>query len=533
MKSDPAFPHLLILDLQDHEDRQHLISRYGQAAANVLPAAAVLGEVLAPGSPCGCVVVESDYIDRNSNTAYARLYARAFRDYPRRTTRFHFFRKLIAFGDLFHQKRLQASYLGFSVLSPLEPRTVARTVLAPLGATPHTNDVLCAGEYTVDLAGAQLRATGAPFIEQDGRVAACATAALWMATLAMSRHFDDELRTASTTEITDLATRYTLGTSGRPVPNPGLNLEQMLWALKELGYDPVVYYPGDHARQPARAHEDAKEITYSYVESRLAPVLVVELPGGLHAVTVVGHTYDAAFTPSAHSALPYYSAAQWCPHFLVNDDQNGPYLRMAFTRSSAATKGRPGVSISLDEVKDNAYFARTSSFYKDAVLRAIIIPMPRRVYLRADEAAEKGRLLILRAYLEHKHQFSLVFPKRPVYRTYLVSSNVWKEYLRPSAVPGLSRELAKRFRGKLLSRLVWVTELCDLEDKAGKKPEELRVRALALVDSTSGPSIREFLAIWWPGLFIPMAPQDQDFDAALLHPVLLPYDQPFRPFIPA
>src|SRR5262245_54833239 len=65
------------------------------------------------------IVVEFDYVDRDTNISYVQLHARAFRSYPRRTVRLHFFRKEItSYSDFQDEDTLQSSYLGFCVLSP-------------------------------------------------------------------------------------------------------------------------------------------------------------------------------------------------------------------------------------------------------------------------------------------------------------------------------------------------------------------------------------------------------------------------------
>lgn len=42
-------------------------------------------------------IIETNYVDRDANVAYAHVRARAFRDHPRRTVRLHFFREEIFF----------------------------------------------------------------------------------------------------------------------------------------------------------------------------------------------------------------------------------------------------------------------------------------------------------------------------------------------------------------------------------------------------------------------------------------------------
>jgi hypothetical protein len=73
---------------------------------------------------------------------------------------------------------LQSDYQGFCVIHPSQPDTVGRTVIAPPRSPDHNQYLLCRNEYTLNLAGLQLKASGSPFLQQDGMVGACATAAV-------------------------------------------------------------------------------------------------------------------------------------------------------------------------------------------------------------------------------------------------------------------------------------------------------------------------------------------------------------------
>ena len=108
----PGYPNLRILDLTDTEDKKRLMlllsDQYEWQSVEELddrsllqyrviyhsPGAVIGNVITAPEFlqvPVRTVVVEFDYVDRDTSIAYVQLYARAFRDRPRRTVRLHFF----------------------------------------------------------------------------------------------------------------------------------------------------------------------------------------------------------------------------------------------------------------------------------------------------------------------------------------------------------------------------------------------------------------------------------------------------------
>lgn len=324
---DGRYPNFGILDFLDDRDRGRLISLLSdlysshewdeikdnqdaptQGFTPHLPGAYISNFILCPrphGLGAGSAVIEREYVDRDTNIAYNQTHARAFREYPRRTTRLHFFLGHVNYQDFLRESSLQQkTYLGFCVLCPSRPRTIARAVLPASGGNSLFDFVPAETEFFVNLAGARLRAVGTAFVEQDGRVAACASAAAWMSTTILSKKWADT-PAYSVSEITQFATKHSLPPEGSGV-SPGLTVPQILWGLHEMGYEPMV-----HA---VRDQYEAKELIYLYVESGIPPILVTLLPSedGFHAITALGHTYDPHVIETS-----LHSTSAWCPHFTM------------------------------------------------------------------------------------------------------------------------------------------------------------------------------------------------------------------------
>lgn len=542
MTTHDSFPGLRILNLNDGDDCGFLGTEVSRGQDTHAASLSLLSLVLPTGTRwigSTCAVVEGEYVDRNFAIAYARVHARAYRDYPRRTTRIHFFNRQIDFEDFFDEEGLQHAYLGYAVLSPVEPVTLGRTYLLPK-LQPATEYVTCARADEVNLAGNRLRAFGAPFIEQDQRVSACATAAIWMSTSVIAKNFGEPARSASTADITEMACRYSLGSSGGPFPAcGGLSLEQMLWAFHELGLAPVTYRYRDPPlpNQPP-AHLRAHTTIYTHVESGIPPVLILSLPsagGNYHAVTLVGHTYDSSFSP-ADEALKTgkvsFDSHSWCPRFIGHCDQMGQYLTFEIKPSSKATLGYPAVAALTGGLPDSLEDA-VNEFYDGAVLVRVIGPLLPRTDLAPERAAGKGRLLILKAIIEHFQALGLKLPLQLRYRTYLIASNEFKRQMNPSTLPGLSRDLSELYRGHPLSRYVWTTEL--FADHQQNTPfERLRVLAQAVFEQTSSPDDLDFITLRLPGLFFSMPPGLSGRDKVeevLKKPLSIQNDQLHAPLI--
>ncbi len=549
MRTHPRFPLLRIYDLDDPSDIREYVEEMTGIKKDLITGATLdllsaergaafvnlLSMVLPSGTRSigtACIIAE-EYVDRNYVEAYAKAYAKAFRDYPRRTTRYHFFKERVTFGDLFREKRLQRVYQGYAVTSPVEPRTLGRTYILP--ALDAAAFVTCQRPAEVNLVGNRLVTHGAPFIEQDHRVAACATAALWMTSSILESCFPDPARSASTAEITERATRYSLGTGGGPFPaRDGLTVEQMLWALHELGLAPKTYAYVDHNFAKPSAHKQAEKTIYSYVESGLPVILVLGLAdGSRHAMTVVGHTYDAAFAapiPKDPKERTVADSSAWCPRFIGHCDQMGPYLEFELSAANARSEGFPRLRVITSNLPAELT-KEVRKFYKDTTVLRIIGPLLSGVDLPPELASIKGWRILLKAL---KQVDVSLLPKAVLrIRTFLASSNDFRRNLDPKAVAGLSKDLAELYRGQQYSRYVWVTELF-AEHPPTTRFDDLRVLAEVVFEETSSPEDDDFITVRLPGLFFSMPPNTSgrsSFESTLASPIAVRGDTPYQPTV--
>lgn len=531
------FPNIAILDLKEELDRKRLLllmsgaaqelgwsnfcsdSACDKASARTLPRPnAVFLNFVTGKRPIGlgtvCAVVEWDYYDRDTNVAYIQLSSRAYRDYPRRTVRLHFFSTRLTYRRILDTTLLQAHYLGFCVLSPaaalggiVKLGTISKAVLAaPLGFAHKTSIVPTVASFPVNLAGNALRIVGTGFIEQDERISACASAAIWMSTAVLGRRFNSDTDSRSIAEITQLATQYSVPGDGFG-SSPGLDESQMLLALSKLGYEPVIHR--------FASPDDAHDAIHAYVSSGIPPILLMclQMPNGssaYHAATVVGYDFDRTATLSLRGYphapdLPsgWFNVSDYGRTLLLHDDRIGPYIRVRLDGTQALDNNQERPRICLEDHNPSlgSFAKEATDWYHNAWLDSFIVPMPPRNLLRYPTAAHKGISLIEEAFSTHD-RYLRTFPERALYRTYLASSNDYKSHFVPNTQ--LAPSLASWYRGTSYPRYVWVTELCKLASEREHMPVALKVIADAVVDPTSSGDRFDFLSIRLPKAFLRM-----------------------------
>jgi len=279
------------------------------------------------------IVVESPYVDRHYLEEFAGYYAANLQAPSNKTTRLHFFRgehgedlldraleRAASDGPDAASAALQEDYLGFVVIRPLPAAPVGRTVLAQYRGDPQRVYQPAQSEHRVHICGLTLRVQALPFQQQDEAVGACATTALWSALSRAVRA--DGGRAPTPLTVTKAATQFNVTGRGLPAAD-GLDLNQMLAAVKSFGYSPLVLKPGGAASQGAFISS-----VVTYLRSGIPVILRIHGAGQGHALTLSGYREH----PTEHHAIQV-SPSRTLPtmkpvHFYAHDDRLGPYARL-------------------------------------------------------------------------------------------------------------------------------------------------------------------------------------------------------------
>lgn len=436
---------------------------------------------------CKSVIIQPNHIDYDFRNEYEVFYRNTFKNYPRATTKLDFFSTPLNQEEINRVglNAFQEYYLGYCILRPTPAFNTCETVLHPL-STPQ-EFILAKTPFISQILDEMINVAGTPFIQQDKIIGVCAQAALWIVSRYMHNkyHGQHSFKRYTLPEITEMATRYH-SPSGRPVPSEGLHPYQMVEALRLMNYSPLYYHAPEKERWlpccdncPEKVEKEKKErrigemerwsqmgIIYRYIESGLPVILCLwleklngnskDIIGG-HAVTVIGHTFNHDSSPSWKISPPginrgYYESANWVNFFIVHDDAIGPY-------------------ISLPNPNEGLYpaWGRDVTYQ----IEAILVPLPPKIHLRAEEAELYAFLSIWDARFQetlgeisnYQRQTQEFLDKmnrdRLVLRTLLLSTGEYRAFLKNQSQ--LSNSIKNLYLRKEMPEYIWVVEISDEE----------------------------------------------------------------------
>ena len=293
--------------------------------------------------------------------------------------------------------------------------------------------------------------------------------------------------------------------------------------------------------------KEAKQTIYSYIESRIPVMLAISLGQGHHAIVVVGHQFLSPEAPEVISTLvegtpqqvTYYENTDWIPQFIMHDDQGGLYGRVRILNyedyllenddqriDTTKLPLPPGVEPTVSEVHcpielEYPHLAPSPDQKVLENLFAIIVPLPPGVSLLAEDARRKAfELLVLTNDLYGSPNLSNL-----ILRTYLIPSNEFKESLK--ARPEMHRWLRSFYRGKLMPRYIWMTEISSKELFNKKTSNERLMIGEVIMDSAASPYTPSFITLHVPGYLMHMDATDTDFVQPLQSVLALSEDKPY------
>jgi hypothetical protein len=436
------------------------------------------------------LIVENQYLDRDFTSEFAHFYALVFKRHKKVCRRVHFFGMALRSGPEFFSliKGLEKAaadqqYLGYIVIRPLENASIGRTVLAvPKPSNSNFPSVLVRGKHETHLLGVELTVEGAPFMQQDARAGACAHVSIWMA--ARHLHVKHKEGWFSTVDIAERASNPTDTTlaSSLPSGSGGLNLNNMIRAIRAMGREPIVYLANEKREADGIKYFWAgnlrpEDIINRYVDSAI-PVILGIAPWDTnqregHAVTCFGHV--EVLLPDNSNCESHSTSAIFCNAFLVNDDQRGCYLRMPIRECA---EGNTPYSVS-----GHVFF--------------ILIPLPSRVFIKAEVAETiawnlvsnlaqnwpdleehcKCQIYNVTNYIEAFRE------KKLIARTYLTYGWKYKRRIKDNII---SEEAKTILLNHELPRFVWTIEFGYFDSLNDAHPENRRIVSHVVVDATTG-----------------------------------------------
>lgn len=482
------------------------------------------------------ILVEENYIDKDFSNELSNLYSKTFKFRSGYCQRLHFFKEvfenLTDFIEKFNKNKVE--YLGFIVRRPIEVGKVGRTIVRPKNINGFF--YLCTVERDVHIIGKTIAATGVPFIEQDSMVITCAQSTIWMASQYM--HYKHRHTRHLPFDITEKATS-SFAYHGRSIPSSGLTLEQMVYGLNNMGYFPIFNYKPSRADYDINEDDEYRkeqslwnpiEKIYPYIESEI-PVLISFKN---HVCMVVGHKLDENFSQQRlseeikkmreeeceikiNSPKYFYNAiitsSIFVDAFIIHDDQRGIYKLLPSDKghfSALKSKYENFLPAEEKDEKGNRFYPYKT--VEDDV-QAIIVPLPDKIYLLADEAFDIAKKLFKKAltvlirdpdiknnrYAKDLISSASISAGDPVvFRTYFLPSVAFKEKIKDNN--NMCKKVIEFYISINMPRFVWIIEISTFNLYQKTKC----ILGEILIDSTANKydRNRSYVSIHLPGLFM-------------------------------
>lgn len=415
---------------------------------SVLPKIQVLIEALCENL---CVVVETEYVDKDYRDAYYRLYSTKLRDYERNCVRLSFFNdgllpilENIVSASEAEINKVKEGYFGFVVLRPLK-QCIGRNIISPMAMKQGTGMSLCGIRMRTSCLGMKLSVWGFPHASQDGQLMTCAETTVW----AISEYFGEKYSHYSRIYPHGIVDMLHDSVYERQIPSHGLTYEMISLALQKQHFECKVYH---------KANARFRELFNCYVESEFPLAVAIEgndsqgIPFG-HAIVCIGQQTlpkDAinTVTPRSINNVQIYNWNNAISEFVSIDDNMMPYQYFDFNR--------PTVHYSNPD-------------WNNTEITCFIVPLHPKIYIEAEEA-----LGISEQQIAYTHPAG-----SEVYvRTLLTTSRSYREYiLKQPAITSDTKEMMLNIN---LPKFVWLTEVSNKTDFLANKVNEI-----LLIDATA------------------------------------------------
>jgi hypothetical protein len=316
-------------------------------------------------------------------------------------------------------------------------------------------------------------------MQQDTQLGRCAHVAAWTC------HYAANLRgEVGRKTISDFATSTEAGLGlSRPVPSAGLTAFQMIEVLRLFDLPALFYNVNSLPRHPAApwarpdptGPNDPNKPHPGFWDTRIFRICCRYLNSGFPVLVA---NRDHAFVLSGYKREPQAPGIPDRILFFRHDDQRGPYLTVQ------------DVLADVDSVSNYSY----------SPWEALIVPLPRKLWLSPEPVEYKGGELLLgtipaaisKGVKSAADLDKLIKLNQLALRTYAITSNQFKVEVKDRLPP----DLALRYRAARFPRYVWVVEAID---RTLRKAAQPCVLGEAIFDATSSEPAPSCLAWHVPG----------------------------------
>ena len=278
------------------------------------------------------VVVEPRYVCKDYRSLFSHFYSKKF------VERSSFCNRLLFFSQpgvtieraIFDAPSLADSFIGYSVIQPIQERCIGRTVVDPFKLGKNMESFFClTAPSQIHLNGSEYTTNGYPYMSQSCEPTVCAHSALW----GVCRYLCDAHRGYKELYPYDLI-RMTGSQLGRRVPYRGMTYTDYSEILTAFGCHPVILKmrtqkkaPGGEPQVDWTLDKEQFHDLYAYIESGF-PVLA---SFGGHVTAIIGHTPSKVFvgnhTPEYGA---FYNSYCFLKQYVAVDDNRFPYVLLGY-----------------------------------------------------------------------------------------------------------------------------------------------------------------------------------------------------------
>jgi len=412
------------------------------------------------------IIRENDYTCLNFLEDYANYYARCYTLYEKHCKRLHFFQETFTENVFLQMLRdpgheIWEKYAGCMVIKPLPKGIFGITHLNTYEPKDerHKDErhYVCLSEKTINLFGHDCKIKTMPFKEQDGKVASCATTALWMAFQKTSELFNT--KAPSLSEVTILAGDDN-SNSGKIFPSKGLEINQVCKAIYKNGLM-------SEFRTDLTSLRFFKGLVYAYLKGDIPVLLGLRLPTDdeCHLVTVNGYRL------SPENRTMY--ASDKIIRFYAHDDQIGPFARLLINDNGCTVTNDKGQEIGYDyslttswckkekqlEWQNNVFIKTSDSNNKEnpdsfvqSTPECVIIPISPVIKVTYEDIFEQQSIVdyVLKSFIDIENELT--------WDIYINKSNDYKKWLLKEGIIGKEDSQRIDILTTSLPQYIWIVQ---------------------------------------------------------------------------
>ena len=388
------------------------------------------------------VIFEYPYVDKHYRDSYYFYFSTKHNEIKRNSIRLSFFTDDIKENFFYNKNKhsnLQDSFLGFITLRPTSINILGRNYISPK-LFKEKEFVLMLSSFSVMIHGVKLKVDAFPHCSQDGETLTCAETTV----LNIMEYFGNKYSEYNPILPSKIIKILSARAYERQLPSTGLTVDDLSFALKQLGFSPKTY------SKNIEGEKMFKNILDMYIESGIPVIGVLEKENYEegHAIIIVGRE-----------------------NLFRNESRNTEFSKHDFNFSKIVKK-----YVTIDDNQPPYSFVPYDNFtelYKDTSfnnfnLTNIIVPLYSKIYVDAQ---------LITIYYEKIKEYILKDIEHYSTRFFLASSSSFKDSISKQIL--LNNDIKTIIVETAMPKFIWVIEIFDKNGYSSKM-----INGIMIIDAT-------------------------------------------------